>query len=108
MTTKKKIVPRRSPTPELLDGEPPYCETVRVKNITVSIDDDLHRRARVRAAEKGTSVSAVVRAFLTEFAGQESDYERRERLQRQTLAAIKSFRVGDRLSRDEVHDRALR
>ena len=76
-----------------------------MKNITVTIDDDLHRRARVRAAELGTSVSAIVRRFLTEFAGGETDFERRKKLQTQTLAAIRAFRAGERLARDEIHRR---
>lgn len=80
-----------------------------MKNVTVSIDDELHRRARIRAAERGTSLSAVVRSFLTEFAGGESDFERRKRLQQTTLASIRAFRAGDRMNREDVHDRdALR
>jgi plasmid stability protein len=80
-----------------------------MKNITVSIDEELHRRARIRAAERDTSLSAVVREFLTKFAGGETDFERRKRLQQETLASIKHFRAGKRLARDEVHDRhALR
>lgn len=80
-----------------------------MKSITVSIDEDLHRRARVRAAEMGTSLSAVVREYLTGFAGGETDFDRRKRLQQQTLASIRRFRAGDRLTRDEVHRRdALR
>ena len=43
-----------------------------MKNITVSVDDETYRRARVRAAELGTSVSAVVRDFLSSFAGGET------------------------------------
>jgi plasmid stability protein len=78
---------------------------VDVKNITVSLDDELYRRARVRAAELDTSVSAVVRRFLEDFAGGESDFERRRRLQDETLATITEFRAGDRLTRDEVHER---
>ena len=74
-----------------------------MKNITVSIDDKLHHRARVRAAERNTSVSAVVREVLTVFAGEETDFERRKRLQKQTLASITSFRAGDRLKRDAVY-----
>jgi plasmid stability protein len=35
-----------------------------VRNITVSVDDETYRRARIRAAENDTSVSAMVRAFL--------------------------------------------
>lgn len=80
-----------------------------MKNITVSLDDELYRRARVRAAELGTSVTAVVRRFLTEFGGAESDFDRRKKLQARTLASIGSFRAGERLSREDVHHRdALR
>jgi plasmid stability protein len=80
-----------------------------MKNITVTIDDELHRRARIRAAELETSLSAVVRAFLTEFANGETDSERRKRLERETLASIQAFRAGDRRTREEAHDRrALR
>ena len=35
-----------------------------MKNITVSIDEHTHRQARIRAAELGTSVSALVSNFL--------------------------------------------
>ena len=35
-----------------------------MKNITVSVDEETHRRARIRAAELGTSVSALVRDYL--------------------------------------------
>lgn len=76
-----------------------------MRNITVSVDDEVYRRARVRAAELDTSVSAVVRRFLSEFVGDETDFERRKRLQDQTLASIRRFRAGNRMTRDEVHDR---
>lgn len=38
-------------------------------NLTLSIDDDLLRRARIRALEHDTSVNAVVREFLEDYAG---------------------------------------
>lgn len=38
-----------------------------MKNITVSVDDDVYRRARVRAAGEGTSVSAVVKSALQHY-----------------------------------------
>jgi plasmid stability protein len=80
-----------------------------VKNLTISLPDDVYRRARVRAAEHDTSVSALVREFLEKLEDTPSDFERRKRLQREILAGIKSFRGGDRLTRDQVHDRnALR
>lgn len=77
-----------------------------MKNITVSLPDDVYRRARVKAAERDTSVSALVREFLTQLAeGGESEFARRKRLQDEVIASIREFRAGDRLSRDEVHNR---
>ena len=35
-----------------------------MKNITLKIDDETYRKARLRAAENGTSVSAMVRNIL--------------------------------------------
>jgi plasmid stability protein len=40
------------------------CDTVFVKNVTISLDDEIHRAARIRAAEKGTSLSALVKDYL--------------------------------------------
>lgn len=80
-----------------------------VKNVTVSLDEEVHRRARMRAAELDTSLSAVVREFLVGFAGQETEFDRLKRLQDETLRTIAGFRASDSLSRDEAHDRrALR
>ena len=76
-----------------------------MKNITVSLDEDTYRRARVKAAELDTSVSALVKKYLVELAGSETEFERRKRLQAETLATIRSFSAGDRLKRDEVYDR---
>lgn len=44
-------------------------------NLTIAIDDDLLRRARVRAAEQGTSVNAILRDELVRFAGSKSGVE---------------------------------
>lgn len=79
-----------------------------MKNITVSLDDEVYRRARVKAAELDTSVSALVKKYLVDLAGQETDFERRKRLQDEILATIHSFSASDRLSRDEVHERPKR
>ena len=77
-----------------------------MKNITVSVDEVVHRRARIKAAELGTSVSAAVRAFLIRWSSEETDFERRKRLQGEALGSIGAFRGGDRLPRDDIHDRA--
>ncbi|HEY2413058.1 MAG TPA: hypothetical protein VGI40_12485 [Pirellulaceae bacterium] len=81
-----------------------------MKNITVSLDDDTYRRARMKAAELDTSVSALVKKYLVDLAGEESDFERRLRLQNELLAKVKKhgFSASDRLTREEVHDRKTR
>ena len=76
-----------------------------MKNITVSVADEVHRRARIRAAEQGTSLSAAVRDFLIRWSGEETEFDRRKRLQYETLREIEAFRAGDRLARQEVHRR---
>ena len=35
-----------------------------MKNVTVALDDATHRKARIRAAELGTSLSALVKEYL--------------------------------------------
>ena len=39
-------------------------------NLTLSFDDELLRRARIRALELHTTVNAIVREFLEGFAGE--------------------------------------
>jgi plasmid stability protein len=76
-----------------------------MKNITVTIDEDTYRRARVKAAERDTSVTAMVRQFLTEVVAGESDEERLKREEASIRESIVSFRASDRLRRDALHDR---
>jgi NADH:ubiquinone oxidoreductase subunit D len=75
-----------------------------VKNITVTLDDDTYRRARVKAAEMDTSVSALVKQFLSELAAGESEFERLKKMERTLRDRIAAFRGADRLPRDEVHE----
>ena len=76
-----------------------------MKNITVSLPDEIYRRARIKAAERDRSVSGLVRDFLTALGGAESDFERGQRLQAEVLASVRRFRGGARLTREAVHRR---
>ncbi len=76
-----------------------------MKNITVSLDDELYRRARIRAAQEDTSVSAVVRRFLIEFASEGTEFDRLKRQEQELRAQIQEFRASDRLQREAVHER---
>ena len=51
-----------------------------MSNLTLTIDDELLRRARIRALERGTSVNAVVREFLTAYAGPDRERDARAKL----------------------------
>ena len=91
-----------------------------MKNITVSIDEHTHRQARIRAAELGTSVSALVRTYLNRLAAEpietpvaieqytETPLERRRRLKEffeDFDARGIGLRMSENLSRDELYDR---
>jgi len=74
-------------------------------NLTITIDDQLLRRARMRALEQGTSVNALLRDYLVAYAGADD-------LQRQALtdllelsAAASSRRGAATWNRDELHSR---
>ena len=87
-----------------------------MKNITVSIDEETYRLSRIKAAEAGTSVSALVRSYLVELVQgrtSETRFDRLRRLQDETLEAIRvrggGLRAADDLSRVALHERdALR
>jgi hypothetical protein len=76
-----------------------------MKNITVTVDEETYRRARIKAAEQDTSVSALVKRFLSEFAAGEGDAERLKREERALRERISSFCAADRLPREHVHER---
>ena len=78
-----------------------------MKNVTVSLDDDTHRRARVKAAEAGRSLSALVREALEALGSGESEFERLHRQELELRKRITGFSGNDLLTRDELHDRAL-
>ena len=76
-----------------------------MRNITVSVDEETYKRARINAAELDTSVSRLVRDFLHELSAEETEFERLARQELELRSSIESFRASDRLSRDEVHAR---
>ena len=79
-----------------------------MKNVTVSVPDDVYRAARVRAAEEGTSLSALVAGYLGSLGEREAEFSRLAAQQSEVLGEIDRFSARDRLGRDEVHRRAVR
>ena len=80
-----------------------------MKNVTVNLDDETYRRARVYAAGKDRSLSALVREFLNSLGTTESEFERLARQERELRAELRAqgvrFRGSERLSREEIHER---
>lgn len=75
-------------------------------NLTISIDDAVLKRARIRALERGTSVNALLREYLEAYAG--SDAAERARLRFVKLAEATSGSSGPggrQWTRDDLYER---
>jgi plasmid stability protein len=74
--------------------------------LTLHIDDDLLRRARIRARKDGTSVNAIVCDFLTRFAADEHGHMGlRAFLDVARESSATSGASGRQWTRDSLHDR---
>lgn len=75
-----------------------------MSNLTITVGEDVLKRARLRALEQGTSVNSVLRQYLEGYAG-----ARDERLTavRDLLELSRSSaaRAQRRWARDELHER---
>ena len=76
-----------------------------MRNVTITLDEETARWARIEAARRDTSVSRLVGELLTAYMKSETSYEK----------AMKSFlarkpqtlkKKGKYPSREELHDRA--
>ena len=97
--------------PSVLDLSFAVCKAVKMKNITVSVDEEVYHRARVRAAEQKTSVSAIVRSLLEDVAQEQTEFERLRALEEKTIRGMKGahFSAANRLDRERLYGRdALR
>lgn len=76
------------------------------RNLTVQLDEDVIRRAKVLAAERGTSVSGFVAQQITELLKARDRYERaRESALRMMSEA--TDRGGRHWTRDEIYEERL-
>ncbi len=77
-----------------------------MKNITITLDADTARRARVRAAERNMSVSRYVGELLRKDIRESGEYE--EAMKRYfSSKLVLALQPGERLpTREELHDRA--
>jgi hypothetical protein len=75
------------------------------QNITLSLDQKTIKKAKIIAAQRGTSISGLLSEQIENLVGENEEYER---AQRQALAFLnQGFHLGAtiRVSRDELHER---
>jgi hypothetical protein len=70
------------------------------------VNDEVYIRGRVAAAERDTSVSALVKAYLEQLGAHETETERLKRQEREIRSRIVAFSASDRLSREDIHTRS--
>lgn len=73
-------------------------------NLTLQVDEDVIRRARVVAAKRGTSVSALVARELDRIVEQDARYEAAHARAAELLATAVA-RGGRSWRRDDLHQR---
>lgn len=96
----------------VIDNLHSYCEYM--KNITVSVDDEVYYAARVEAAKQRTSVSALVRGYFQWLSG--GEWKKNIKASDPELAKL--FAMSDRkhrhrrgsvgpLNREEIYQRGI-
>jgi hypothetical protein len=89
---------------ECLDASQFHSYCAGVKNITLSVADDLYEQSRVVAAQHKTTVTGLVREYLQSLSDAE---RRREQARREILKMIRSFdgKIGRMPTREERNAR---
>jgi hypothetical protein len=73
--------------------------------LTITIEDEILRRARVRAVEQDTSVNSVLRDYLASYAAASSTWEQAAGAILRLSARARSGRGDRSWTRDELHER---
>ncbi|MEY2472006.1 MAG: hypothetical protein QOK28_1335 [Actinomycetota bacterium] len=76
------------------------------QNVTIQLDGEVIREAKVLAARRGTSLSAMLAAELQRLVAEDERYEAARKRAEETLANAKP-RGGRPRTRDEIYDREV-
>lgn len=80
--------------------------TVVLMNLTVTIDDDVLRRARIKALQEGTSVNAIVRRQLEAYVSSRGPADAVSAILEQARRSTASSGAqGRRWTRDSLYER---
>ena len=78
-------------------------------NITLSLDESVVRKVRVIAFQKDTTLTAMVREYLTEVAERDAEAKQESAARLRDLSERYSVDIGHRTwTRDDLHDRPQR
>lgn len=76
-----------------------------MKNITLSVDDETYRQARIQAAQQGTTVSALVRDYLNALSRRGATEPDKTAALFEALDQATAYQASSRMSREEAHAR---
>jgi hypothetical protein len=74
-------------------------------NLTITVDDEILRRARMRAIEQDTSVNGILRDYLEAYAAVGQTWEQAADVILRLSGQSRSGRGEARWTRDELHER---
>jgi plasmid stability protein len=74
-------------------------------NLTIAIDDAVLKQARIRAIEQGTSVNAILRDYLTDYAKMRAKQAKAVKALLRLSPRSTARRGPRRWTRDELHER---
>jgi hypothetical protein len=76
-----------------------------VPNLTIAVDGDVLKRARLRAVEEGTSVNAILRRHLEAYAATDQAAIGRRIVELSKATSSGSGSGGRQWTRDDLHER---
>lgn len=74
-------------------------------NLTISVNEEILKKARLRALQQGTSVNAILRDYLGRYAGAHALHQEAVDSLIRLSRSSRSGRGKRRWSRDELHER---
>jgi molybdenum-dependent DNA-binding transcriptional regulator ModE len=74
-------------------------------NLTITVEEEVLKRARIRELQQGTSVNAVLRAYLEAYAGLREDQQAALQRLLEMSNATQSGRGDAVWTRDDLHER---
>jgi hypothetical protein len=74
-------------------------------NLTITVDDEALKKARLKALEQGTSVNALLRNYLESYAGVRGRQQQATRVILELASRSQARSGGVSWTRDDLHER---